>query len=79
MSNCSKQSLLNLPQRALERECPTCKLKIANQYLAKCPRCAAPLSLAELCVGCFQSGACHGEAEKKPNLFTIALPKWAKR
>lgn len=72
MSNCSKQDALHLPPRAFERECPTCKLKIANQYLAKCPRCATPLSLAELCVGCFHAGACHGEAEKKPARVSIA-------
>jgi hypothetical protein len=62
MSACTVQLSDNIPEARFERECPTCRLKIVNQFVAKCPRCATKLSLAELCVGCFQNGACHGES-----------------
>jgi hypothetical protein len=75
MSNCSKQEVMTLPQSAFERTCPTCKFKITNQFITKCPRCATKLSLAELCTGCYQSGACHSDSEKKSPLISITLPK----
>jgi hypothetical protein len=65
MSDCSVQLLTDTPQEKFERTCPTCKFKIVNQFVTKCPRCATKLSLADLCMGCFQNGSCHGEKTVK--------------
>jgi hypothetical protein len=76
MSACTVPISEQLPQAQFERVCTTCKFRIANQFVTKCPRCATKLSLAELCTGCFQSSACHSDLvpEKKP-LIEIAFPK----
>lgn len=59
MSACAIPIATAAQAESLVRTCPTCKLRVANQFVGKCPRCASKLSLANLCVGCYQNGACH--------------------
>ncbi|MBC8045143.1 MAG: hypothetical protein IAF08_17015 [Rhizobacter sp.] len=72
MSICSIPITTAIEASQLARTCPTCRLKVSNQFLSKCPRCTAKLSLASLCAGCFQSGACHGD-EPKSQMVKIDL------
>jgi hypothetical protein len=66
MSSCSVQASGQVTASQLERKCPTCGFKVTNPFITKCPRCATKLSLAELCVGCFQSSSCHAESASNP-------------